>query len=146
MCFLVCFLLFSHHYLHKFFFFPMTLTTFLTSFSKGKRRKYAGHEVLLNQVSNLQPPGYDDTLTTEPLWRDTRVLEYNAVSLYRKKKSSGSSISSAISALILKSNRLTCMYISCMSVLRSGNRSLRAFHSFITSSGKRGVRAFPSFI
>ena len=45
-------------------FFPMTLTTFLTSFRKGERRKYAGHEVFLNQVSNLQPPGHDDTLTT----------------------------------------------------------------------------------
>ena len=131
MCCLVCFLVFSHQYLHNFFF-PMTLNTFLISFSKGERRKYAGHEVLLHRVSNLQPPGHDDTLTTEPLLRDTRVLEYNAVSLYRKKKeSSGSSTSSAISALILKSTRLTCMYISCMSVLRSGKRSLREFHSFI---------------
>ena len=142
-------------------FFPVILATFLTLFRKGRRRKYTGHEVLLNRVSNLQPPGHDDKLTTEPLWRDTRVLEYNtvslykkkkkkefnAVSLYRKKKSSGSSASSAISALILKFNRFTYMYISCMSVLRSGKRRLRAFHSFIkTCSGKRGLPAFPSFI
>ena len=111
------------------------------------REKYAGHEVLLNRVSNLQPAGHGDTLTTEPLWRDTRILEYIVVSLYRKKESSGSSTSSAISALILKSTRFTCMYISCMSVLRSGKRSIRAFHSFIrTRSGKRSLRAFPSLI
>ena len=85
MCFLVCFLVFSRHYLQNFFF-PMTLTTFLTSFSKGESRKYAGHEGLLNRVSNLQAPGHDDKLSTGPLWRDTRVLEYNMVSLYRKKK------------------------------------------------------------
>ena len=64
-----------------------------------------------------------------------------------KKRFSGSSTSSAIRALILKSIPFTCMYISCMSVLRCGKRGLRAFHSFIkTCSGKRDLHAFPSFI
>ena len=70
--------------LTQLFFFQRHLL--LSSHPSAKvREKYAGHEVLLNRVSNLQPTGHDGTLTTEPLWRDTRILEYNAVSLYRKK-------------------------------------------------------------
>ena len=48
-------------------FFPKPLTTFLTSFSTGERRKYAGNKVCLNRVSNSQPPGFEsNTLSTEP--------------------------------------------------------------------------------
>ena len=64
----------------------MTLTTFLKCFNKGERWKYARKEVRLNQVWNAQPPGHEfDMLTTEPPWWGTRVLEFNAVSLYGKK-------------------------------------------------------------
>ena len=34
-------------------FFPKLLTTFLTCFSRGQRRKYAGNKVRLNQGSNV---------------------------------------------------------------------------------------------
>ena len=48
-------------------FFPKPPTTFLTCFSRGERRKYAGKKSRLNQGSNSQPPGHEsDTLTTEP--------------------------------------------------------------------------------
>ena len=48
-------------------FFPKTLTTFLTCFCRGKRRKYAGKKSRLNRGSNSQPPGHEfDTFTTEP--------------------------------------------------------------------------------
>ena len=48
-------------------FFPMPLTTFLTCFCRGERRKYAGKKSHLNQGSNSQPKGHEsDTLTTEP--------------------------------------------------------------------------------
>ena len=64
------------------------MTTFLTCFSKGERCKYAEKEVRLNPVLNSQPPGHEsDTLTTQPPWWGTKVLEFNAVSLYGKKKS-----------------------------------------------------------
>ena len=42
-------------------------TTFLTYFSRGERRKYAGKEFRLNRVSNSQPPGHEsEKLTSEP--------------------------------------------------------------------------------
>ena len=45
---------------------PKPPTTFLTFF-RGERRNFAGKTVLLNWVSNSQPPGYEsETLTTEP--------------------------------------------------------------------------------
>ena len=48
-------------------FFPKPLTTFLTCFCRGERRKYAGKKSRLNRGSNSQPPGHEsDTLTTEP--------------------------------------------------------------------------------
>ena len=51
-------------------FFRKPPTTFLTCCSRGKRRKYAGKKVRLNQVSNSQPPGHEsETLTTEPSGR-----------------------------------------------------------------------------
>ena len=47
-------------------FFPKPLTTFLRSFCRGERRKYAGEKRRLNWGSNSQPPGREsDTLTTE---------------------------------------------------------------------------------
>ena len=47
-------------------FFPKPQTIFLTCFSRGERRKYAGKKVGLNWVSNSQPPGHGpETLTTE---------------------------------------------------------------------------------
>ena len=48
-------------------FFPNPLTTFLTCFCRGERRKYAGKKSRLYQGSNSSPPSYQsDTLTTEP--------------------------------------------------------------------------------
>ena len=46
---------------------PKPLTTFLTCFCGGERRKYAGKKSLLNRGLNSQPPGHEsDTLTIEP--------------------------------------------------------------------------------
>ena len=71
-------------------FFPKPPTTFLTCLSRGERRKFALKEVRLNRVSNSQPPGHEsDTLTTEPAWRGTRVLEFNTVSYMGKKSLQG---------------------------------------------------------
>ena len=48
-------------------FFPQPLTTFLTYFCRGERRKYPGKKSRLNRGSNSQPQGQEsDTLTTEP--------------------------------------------------------------------------------
>ena len=48
-------------------FFPKPPTTFLTCFSRGERRNYAGKKFRLNRVLNSQPQGHEsDTLTTEP--------------------------------------------------------------------------------
>ena len=48
-------------------FFPKPPTTFLTSFCRGERQKYARKRSCLNRGSNSQPPGHEyDTLTTEP--------------------------------------------------------------------------------
>ena len=48
-------------------FFTKPLTTFLTCFCRGERRKYAGKKVCLNRGSNSQPPGHEsDTLTIQP--------------------------------------------------------------------------------
>ena len=48
--------------------------------------KICRKKVCLNRVWNSQPPGHEfDMLTTEPSWWGTRVLEFNAVSLYGKK-------------------------------------------------------------
>ena len=48
-------------------FFPKPLTTFLTCFCRGERRKYAEKKSRLKRGSNSQPPGHEsDTLTTEP--------------------------------------------------------------------------------
>ena len=48
-------------------FIPKSLTTFLTCFCRGERRKYAGKKVRLNPGSNTQPQGNEsNTLTTEP--------------------------------------------------------------------------------
>ena len=47
--------------------FPKPLTTFLTCFCRGDRRKYAGMKVRLNWGLKSQPPGHEsDTLTIEP--------------------------------------------------------------------------------
>ena len=47
-------------------FFPKPLTTFLTCFCRGERRKYAGKKVGLIRGSNSQLSGHEtDTLTTE---------------------------------------------------------------------------------
>ena len=49
-------------------FFPKPLTTFLTCFCRGERRKHAGKKSRLNWGSNSQPTSHElDTLTTEPL-------------------------------------------------------------------------------
>ena len=42
---------------------PKPPTTFLTCFSRGERRKYAGNKFRQKRVSNSQPPGHEsDTL------------------------------------------------------------------------------------
>ena len=47
--------------------FPKPPTTFLTGFCRGKRRKYAGKKLCLNQVSNSQTAVHEsDRLTIEP--------------------------------------------------------------------------------
>ena len=57
-------------------FFPKPSTTFLTCFSRGERRKYAGKRVRLNQVSNSQSSGHEsDKLTNEPPGRGFSPLE-----------------------------------------------------------------------
>ena len=57
-------------------FFPKPPTTFLTSFSRGERRKYAGKKDRLNRVSNSQPPRLkSDTLTIEPPGRGSNRFE-----------------------------------------------------------------------
>ena len=62
-------------------FFPKPPTTFLTCFSRGERRKYAGKKFHLNQVSNSQPQGHEsDTLTTEPPGRGNLNLEESNLS------------------------------------------------------------------
>ena len=71
----MCFLAFSHQYLHMFFFFffPKPPTTFPICFCRVERRKYAGKKVRLHWGSNSLPPGHEsDTLTTEPLGRANR--------------------------------------------------------------------------
>ena len=48
-------------------FFPKPLTTFLTCFCRGERRKYAGKKSRLNRGSISQPPGHEsDMLTAVP--------------------------------------------------------------------------------
>ena len=55
--------------------FPKPLTTFLTCFSTGERRKYDGKKVCLNRGTNSQPPGHeDDALTTGPTGQGSRLL------------------------------------------------------------------------
>ena len=45
-------------------FFPKPPTTFLTNFSRGESRKYAGKKFGLNRVSNYKPSGHEsDKLT-----------------------------------------------------------------------------------
>ena len=46
-------------------FFPKPLTTFLTCFCRGERRKYAEKKSCLNGGSNSQPPGHE---SDEPPW------------------------------------------------------------------------------
>ena len=56
--------------------FPKPSTSFLTCFSGGERREYAGKKFRLNRVSNSQPQGHEfDTLTTKPLGRDPKILK-----------------------------------------------------------------------
>ena len=51
-------------------YFPKPLTTFLTCFGRGERRKYAGKKIGFNRGSNSQPPGYESgMLTIEPTGR-----------------------------------------------------------------------------
>ena len=57
-------------------FFPEPLTTFLTCFCRGERRKYTGKKLRLNRGLNSQPPGHEsDTLTTEPPGRGLTEAE-----------------------------------------------------------------------
>ena len=55
---------------------PKPLTTFLTGFHRGERRKNARQESRLNRTSNSQPPGHEsDTLTTKPPGRGAVELK-----------------------------------------------------------------------
>ena len=62
-------------------FFPKPLTTFLTCFCRGERRKYAGKKSHLNWGSNSKPQGHEsDMLANEPLGRGTQQLERRDIS------------------------------------------------------------------
>ena len=75
----MCFLAFSHQYLHEFF--PKPPITSLAFFTNGERRKYAGKEFRFNLVSHSQPPGHEsDTLTTEPPGRGLQNVGQTDVS------------------------------------------------------------------
>ena len=55
-------------------FFPKPLTTFLTCFCRGERRKYDGEKSRLNRGSNSQPSGHEsDTLSTVPPGQGTNT-------------------------------------------------------------------------
>ena len=57
-------------------FFPRPLTTSLTCFCRGERRKYARKKSRLNQGSNSKPQGHEsDTLTTEQPGRSRNEVE-----------------------------------------------------------------------
>ena len=57
-------------------FFPKLLTTFLTCFYRGERRKYAGKKVRLTRGSNSQGPGHgSDTNTTEQPGRGPKIVK-----------------------------------------------------------------------
>ena len=63
---------------------PKPSTTFLRCYCRGRRRKYAGKKVRLNQGLNSQPPGHEsDTLITELHGRGNKicVLKYLSVLL-----------------------------------------------------------------
>ena len=67
---------------------PKPLTTFLTCFCRGERRKYAGKKVRLNRGSNSQPPGHESvTLTIEPSGRAIKSLKRDVI--LKKKKQEG---------------------------------------------------------
>ena len=71
----LCFLVFLSPVLTQLLF-PKPLTTFLTCFCRGERRKYAGKKSRLNRGSNSQPPGLEsDSLTTEPPGRGSRWMK-----------------------------------------------------------------------
>ena len=71
-------------------FFPKPLTTFLTCFCRGERRKYARKKSRLNRGSNSQPPGHEsDTLTTEPPGRGQKDVGSFISSFQRKERGNG---------------------------------------------------------
>ena len=72
-------------------FFPKPLTTFLTCFCRGDRRKYAGKKSRLNRGLNSQPPGPEsDTLTTEPpglgvlSWGRNQIISINSEEVHAR--------------------------------------------------------------
>ena len=73
-------------------FFSKPLTTFLTCFCRGERRKYAGKKSRCNPGSNSQPPGHEsDTLTTEQPGRGSPGIKIGptlGVKLERRNKES----------------------------------------------------------
>ena len=75
-------------------FFPKPPTTFLTCFCRGKRRKYVGKKVRLNQGSNSQPPGHEsDKCNTEPLRWGQKILESGGKHFGKRKNCSIQAIS-----------------------------------------------------
>ena len=72
----VCVSWLSHTSTNTNFFPANPPTSFLTCFSRGERRKYAGKKFRLNRVSNSQPPGHkSDTINTEPPGAGTEILD-----------------------------------------------------------------------
>ena len=71
--------------------FPKPQTTFLTCFSRGERRKYAGKKVCFKRVSNSQPAGHEsDTHTTEPSrWaKNNKTLTWSKLKAFADDKGS----------------------------------------------------------
>ena len=79
----MCFLSWLFHTNTNKTFFPKPRKTFLTCFSRGESRKYAGKKVRFNRVSNLQPLGHEsDTLTTDLPGRDDRQTNKQSGKIY----------------------------------------------------------------
>ena len=71
-------------------FFPKPPTTFLTCFSRGERRKYAGKKVRLNLVSNSQPSCHEsDTLNTEQSGGQAKVNNRPSENIIGKGENAG---------------------------------------------------------
>ena len=62
-------------------YFPKPLTTFLTCICRGKRQKYFGMKVCLNQGSNSQPPGHESDRLATILHKASSMRGINPVTI-----------------------------------------------------------------